>query len=314
MNTHHLLDAELAAALDQWPISEALSKETLQTYRAFSAQAAEQYKARPCHSHINVSEHFTGDGVRMLVYQHESKGQPRAALLWIHGGGYVCGNPEGDDDLVMRLAEEVGCAIVSVDYRLAPEHPHPAPVHDCYAALRWLREHARTFGVDEARIGIAGRSAGGGLCAALALLARDRAEVAICLQALLQPMLDDRHAADTYSHPIAGEFVWTKQSNHYGWMALLGHEPGKDGVSPYASAARAEDLSGLPPTYIAVGTLDLFIEENLEYARRLLRAGVATEVHAYPGACHAFEFIVPDAQVSLAFHRDLVNALRKGLA
>ena len=210
------------------------------------------------------------------------------------------------------LAEELGCVIVSVDYRLAPETPHPGPVEDCYAGLAWTFAHAGELGIDPARVGVAGESAGGGLAASLALLARDRGEHRLAFQHLTYPMLDDRTCI-TDVHPHTGAFIWTPHNNRFGWSALLGHDPGGQAVSPYAAAARAEDLSGLPPTFIATGALDLFLDEDIDYARRLIRAGVPTELHVYPGAFHGFD-IHPTAAVAVAARADRVAALRRVLA
>ena len=190
------------------------------------------------------------------------------------------------------LAEEMDCVVVAVDYRLAPETVFPGAIEDCYAALRWLHSHASELGVDPWRIIVGGESAGGGLAAALALLARDRSEVPIAAQMLVYPMIDDRTGIRGELAPYAGEFFWTPSSNRFGWEALLGEAPGGENVSPYAAAARAADLSGLPPTFICVPTLDLFLEENIDYARRLVRAGVLTELHVYPGAYHGFDMVV----------------------
>jgi acetyl esterase/lipase len=180
--------------------------------------------------------------------------------------------------------------------------------------LQWTQANAEQLGVDRERIGVAGISAGAGLAAALALMARDRGQVGLVFQCLLQPMLDDRHGAPTYRHPFAGEFVWTASHNHVGWSALLGCEPGGECVSPYAAAARAESLHGLPPAFIAVGALDLFVEENIEYARRLIRDGVPTELHVHPGACHAFQFLAPDSAVAKSHDSNVIAALRRVMA
>jgi acetyl esterase/lipase len=182
---------------------------------------------------------------------------------------------------------------------------------DCYAALKWVYTHARDLGVDAARIAIGGESAGGGLTASLALLTRDRGEVPLVFQLLIYPMLDDRTGTLADPHPYTGEYIWTADSNRFGWKALLGQEPGGPDVSPYAAAARAQHLEGLPPAFIGVGTLDLFLEEDLEYARRLIRAGVPTELHVYPGAYHGFLLLVPGARVSQSFARDYLNALTR---
>jgi acetyl esterase/lipase len=186
-------------------------------------------------------------------------------------------------------------------------------VEDCYAALRWTHEQAQQLGVDRERVAIGGTSAGGGLAAALALLARDRAEFKIALQILLVPMLDDRTAVAADPHPFTGEFTWTPANNVFGWTALLGRAPGGEGVSPYASPARAESVAGLPPTYIGTGALDLFLEEDMEYARRLMRAGVPTELHVYPGAYHGFSRAA-DARVTKAYTRDYTDALQRAFA
>jgi triacylglycerol lipase len=185
-------------------------------------------------------------------------------------------------------------------------------VEDCYAALKWLHANAGELGVDVGRIAIGGASAGGGLAACLGLLTRDRGEVPLAFQLLIYPMLDDRTVTHDDPHPHTGEFIWTHDSNHLGWASLLGQAPGSDGVSPYAAAARAESVAGLPPTFISVGSLDLFLEEDIEYARRLIRAAVPTELHIYPGAFHGFN-MVPDAEVTQAYTRDSMGALKRAL-
>jgi acetyl esterase/lipase len=250
--------------------------------------------------------------VRVLVYLPRNVAAPLSALLWIHGGGYVLGKAEQADLQAKSIASEIGCAVVSVDYRLAPEVPHPGPVEDCYAALKWLHASAGELGVDTTRLAIGGDSAGGGLTAALALLTRDRGEVPLVFQLLIYPMLDDRSVTTTDPHPYTGEYIWTAESNRFGWTALLGQEPGGPDVSPYAAAARAEKLEGLPATFIGVGTLDLCLEEDLEYARRLIRAGVPTELHVYPGAFHGFP-MAAHAQVAQMFEQDQLNALKRAL-
>jgi acetyl esterase/lipase len=250
--------------------------------------------------------------VRVLVYLPKSAPRPLSALLWIHGGGYVIGSADGDDAQVKSIVDAVGCAAVSVDYRLAPETPHPGPVEDCYAALRWLHGHATELGVDPGCIAIGGASAGGGLAAGLGLLARDRREVPLAYQLLIYPMVDDRTVTAADPHPYTGEFIWTGDANRFGWASYLGQEPGGAETSPYAAAARAESLAGLPPTYLCVGALDLFLEEDLEYARRLMREGVPTELHVYPGAFHGFN-MAADAAVSRAYTRDFLDALGRAL-
>ena len=207
-----------------------------------------------------------------------------------------------------KRVADLGCVWVSVDYRLAPETPHPGPIDDCYAALSWLHHNAAELGVESSRIGVSGESAGAGLAASLALLARDRGEFPLAFQHLIYPMIDDRTSFRPDPHPYAGEFVWTNESNRYGWNALLSGAAGGSDVSAYAAAARAQDLKRLPPTFVAVGALDLFLEENLEYVRRLTRAGVPVELHVYPGAFHGFQR-AEEAAVAVAAERDSRNAL-----
>ncbi|GGF48168.1 esterase [Marmoricola endophyticus] len=258
---------------------------------------------------VSAPAYVEGDPeVSALVYHPaEPSG---AALLHVHGGGYVMGSAQMADLTNRAIAEQVGMLVVSVDYRLAPEHPHPAPVEDCYAGLVWLAENAEELGVDPARIGVKGESAGGGLAAALALLARDRGGPGLAFQHLVYPMLDDRTPGGDDAQPYAGEYVWTTVNNRFGWESLLGGQVGAPDTSPYAVPARAADLAGLPPTYLATGSIDLFVEEDLDYARRLLRAGVPTEVHVYPGAFHAFQ-AAEHAEVTARFHRDSMDALRR---
>jgi acetyl esterase/lipase len=250
--------------------------------------------------------------VRVVVYLPLQQPRPRAALVWIHGGGYVLGTADADELQHKTTVSQVGCVLVSVDYRLAPEEPFPASVEDCYAALAWVHRHAVELGVDAERIAIGGASAGGGLAAALGLLARDRAEFPVVFQLLLVPMLDDRTVTSGDPHPYTGEFTWTRDKNLFGWSSLLGRAPGGADVSPYASPARAASLERLPAAYIATGALDLFLDEDLEYARRLTRAGVATELHVYPGAFHGFGRAA-QARVTHAYQRDYLQALGRAL-
>jgi acetyl esterase/lipase len=214
------------------------------------------------------------------------------ALLWIHGGGYLIGDAAQDDVLCRRFARQLGATVASVNYRLAPEHPYPAPLEDCYSALNWL---GRLPAVDPDRIAIGGASAGGGLAAALALLARDRHEIGLAAQLLVYPMLDDRTAGRSdLDHP--GYRLWNQSSNTFGWRAYLG-----DADPDVAVPARRQDLGGLPPAWIGVGTLDLFHDEDLAYAERLRTAGVPCEVMVVKGAFHGFDGVAPKAAVSQSF-------------
>jgi acetyl esterase/lipase len=256
MTTRQLVDPELVAMLDQFPPLQ-LTDETLGRIRAMTAaMSAQMLPNLPAFPDIAVSERFVpgpegAPDVRVLVYLPTTVQGPLPALLWIHGGGYVMGSANGEELGVKSIASAIGCAAVLVDYRLAPETPHPGPVEDCYAALKWLSTHAGELGVDPTLIAIGGGSAGGGLAAALGLLARDRGEVPLVFQLLIYPMIDDRTVTAADPHPYTGEFIWTAQANHFGWRSLLGQEPGAPDVSPYAAAARAQDLAGLPPTFIS---------------------------------------------------------------
>ena len=250
--------------------------------------------------------------VAIRVYEPANKIGRLPVLLWLHAGGYIMGSIEHDDisGRVLTLSGE--CVTVSVEYRLAPENTFPAAVEDCYAALKWLTSYADEFGVDTDRIAIGGASAGGGLAAGLALLIRDRAEVNIISQFLIYAMIDDRNTAPA-SDTVPDTIMWTRENNRIAWRCYLGCEPGGDNVSCYASAARAEDLAGLPPAFIAVGELDLFAQEDIEYARRLIEAGVSTELHVYPGGCHAFDGIAPEAAISRQLNDNFHRALRRSL-
>lgn len=248
-------------------------------------------------------------GIR--IYQAEKKLGVTPILLWIHGGGYVVGDMELDDLLCRQLALAGQCSVASVNYRLAPEHPYPIPLEDCYVTLKWLAAQADDLKIDSSRICVGGASAGGGLAAGLALLARDRAEIKLAWQLLLYPMIDDRNT-QLPSEDFPETLMWTRKMNYAGWRAYLGHEPGSKEVEPYASPARADNLEGVAPAFIGTGDLDLFAEEGLIYARKLVAAGVPTELHMYPGAPHAFDGIVaPEAEISKKFRNDILWAYKR---
>lgn len=313
MSTLHLVDPELAPMLEAWPTIR-LDTESLAQLRLMERTMP----LPPVPENTVRKEARTVPGpagapdVSLLIYTPEGDG-PLPCIYHIHGGGYVGGAAKMLEFVHRPLAEDLGCVIVSVDYRLAPETPHPGPIDDCYAGLEWTFASADALNIDAARIGVMGESAGGGLAAALALLARDRGDYRLAFQHLTYPMLDDRTCAAADPHPHAGEFIWTPHNNRFGWRALLGRAPGGKGVSPYAAAARADDLADLPPAFIATGSLDLFLEEDIEYARRLIRAGVPTELHVYPGGFHGFD-IHPTASVAAVARRDRIAALRRAMA
>jgi acetyl esterase/lipase len=239
-----------------------------------------------------------GSGISVRLFRPVGVSEPAPALLWIHGGGYVIGTAQQDDVLCQRFSARLGISVASVDYRLAPEHPYPAPLEDCYAALTWL---TGLPAVDSGRVAIGGASAGGGLAAALALLARDRGEIRPIFQLLAYPMLDDR-SPGTAANP--NYRLWSLSSNQFGWTAYLG-----DADPQVAVPARRDDLSGLAPAWIGVGTHDLFHDEDLAYAKRLKSAGVPCQVEIVPGAFHGFDAIVPKAQVSRGFFNSQCDSL-----
>ncbi|MGZ4513920.1 MAG: alpha/beta hydrolase [Mycobacterium sp.] len=244
-----------------------------------------------------------GSGAGVRLFRPLGVAGPTPALLWIHGGGYVIGNAQQDDRLCSAFSRRLGVTVGSVEYRLAPEHPYPTPLEDCYSALTWL---AALPSVDRYRVAIGGASAGGGLAAALALLARDRAEVSPAFQLLTYPMLDDRSSATAHNPSYR---LWDHRSNQFGWAAYLG-----DADPQVAVPGRRDDLSGLPPAWIGVGTHDLFHDEDLAYAERLAAAGVPCHVETVPGAFHGFDLILPKAKVSRRFFDSQCGSLRAALA
>ncbi|OBH13061.1 alpha/beta hydrolase [Mycobacterium sp. E1747] len=245
-----------------------------------------------------VNEHVS-------VRLHRPVGLPSRApaMLWVHGGGTIMGHATQDDKFLRKLSNRTGVAIAAVDHRLAPEHPYPIPVEDCYAALLWL---ARQPWVDPDRLAVGGASAGGLFAAALAHWAHDRGEVKLAFQMLVYPMLDDRTGAERSGQ---GRIMWTETDNQLAWSWYLGGADAND-----AAPARRADLSGLPPAWIGVGTLDLFYEECLQYARRLREAGVAVHEEIAPGAFHAFDQIANKAPVSVKFFASQCDHLRDALA
>jgi acetyl esterase/lipase len=240
------------------------------------------------------------------------KGRP--ALLHTHGGGYVARSAALAITFLQTAAQACNCVVVSVEYRLAPETRFPGSLEDNYTALRWLYTNADALGVDRKRIAVGGESAGGGHAAALAIAARDRKEIPLVFQLLIYPMLDDRTGSSRPVPPHIGEFIWTAQSNVFGWTSLLGVPAGSPKVPAGAVPARVENLSGLSPAFIVVGAIDLFVDEDIEYARRLIAAGVPAELHVVPGAYHAYDMLVPKAAVTARFTEYWTTALRRALA
>ncbi len=250
--------------------------------------------------------------LRLRIYTPRSVRTPAAALLWMHGGGYVMGRPEQDDGFCARYARELGIVVVSVDYRCAPKYPFPAGLEDCYSALKWVTSNSQQAGINASRIAIGGASAGGGLAASLAQLAHDRQEVQPVFQLLVYPMLDDRTVLRT-DIDDSRNVTWNRKSNQFGWESYLGRKCGAEEALAYSVPARRSDLSGLPPAWIGVGTLDLFYEEDLAYARRLQESGVPCELDTVPGAFHGFDVFDPSVSIVQKFWAAQISALKKYL-
>lgn len=242
------------------------------------------------------------------VYRPVTATETLPGIYFIHGGGMILGTAAGGDPVAAMLSDGVGAVVVSVEYRLAPEHPYPAPVEDCYAGLLWMAEHAGDLGVDPQRLALYGASAGGGLVIATALLARDRGGPALSFMMPIYPMIDHRHETSS-SQEITDVGIWDRSGNIEAWAWYLG-----DGeVDQYAAPVLAQDLGGLPPAFIDVGTVDLFRDEDIGFAQRLMQAGVPTELHVNPGSFHASETIAPEAALSRRIWAMRLDALRRAL-
>jgi acetyl esterase len=239
-------------------------------------------------------------------------GHAGSAILFLHAGGLILGGLESEHPLCTSLARELSTVVVSVDYRLAPEHPYPAAIDDSYAAFTWLFGSADELGVDTRRVAVVGRSAGGGLAAALTLMARDRRGPQACFQYLDVPMLDDRMDSATM-RSFTDAPVWDPRSSEIAWRHYLGDQVGGDQVSPYAAPARAEDLSGLPPAYVHTAQFDPLRDEGIAYALRLLGTGIPTELHSSPGTFHGSE-MAPDTAISRRIASERLEILRRALA
>jgi acetyl esterase/lipase len=248
-----------------------------------------------------------GDVALSLLRPVESAERP-PVLYWMHGGGMVIGNRYMDDARLIEWCRWLGCVCVSVEYRLAPEAPYPAPLDDCEEGLRFFLEHADDLRIDPLRVGVAGRSAGGALAAGLALRWRDRGQVPLAFQYMEYPMLDDRGL--TVSSQLEGLPIWSRESNAFGWRSYLGDRQGTDDVPVDAAPGRATELSDLPPTFIGIGTLDCLRDESIDFAARLCRAAVPTELHVYAGAVHGFDMFA-DTAVARTAARDSADWLAR---
>ena len=280
---------------------------TAQTLNAVRKFFEIDSKSLPKDDAVEFHDEIIGSNLRVRVYTPKTESKEFPALLWIHGGGHILATPEVGEGLCIRFVKEIGCIVVAPDYRLAPENPYPADVEDCYEALKWLAENPK---VRKDRIAVAGGSAGGGLTAAVTLMARDKKYPAIHFQMPLYPQLDYRNITAS-SNQITDHRVWCKDFNIAAWKMYLADLSGD--VSAYASPAMAEDLSGLPPAYIMVGNLDPFRDEDIAYAQRLMEVGVPVELHVIPGATHAFEGVFTDSPLSIKAVNEFINALKNAL-
>jgi acetyl esterase/lipase len=309
-----MIDPEVAECLAALPVDlgalfSTVTDEAIVGVRELIAAMPEPPLSDEVERTDHVVEPETGVGVR--VHRPIGIEGSLPCVYWMHGGGLILGSNVGDDLRFDEWCRKFGCVGVSVEYRLAPEFPYPTPLEDCYAGLLWVHAHATELGIDPTRIGIGGASAGGGLAAALALLARDRGRPDVAFQLLIYPMLDDRQitASSNWIDP-----VWPPAANTYAWTAYVGDSKGGDDVPAYAAPARATDLNGLPPTLITVGALDGFCDEDIDYALRLRHAGVPVELHVYPGAPHGFDGLAVTSELARRAHRDIDDWLTARLA
>lgn len=313
--SRHLIDPEIIGAIDLIPTSD-LDYASLIESRSQQAQMLppiEVTQLYPVTFEVKrIPSTFGGPEITIELIKPVRPRYDKMPLYYsIHGGGMVMGSPAGDRTGNAALAAEHGFCTVSVSYRLAPEHVQPSQLQDCYSGLKWCIEHAEELGIDCQKVAVGGSSAGAGLAAGLALFIRDRKEFGIHHLRLLRPMLDDRTGIKP-QHPYAGEYVWTRQSNYFGWKSVLGHEPGQASESEYYVPARAKSLAGLPPTYMNIGTVDLFIDESIAFAQKLAFDGVPVEFHVYPGY-HHLSPLYPDAYYSKEGASSSEHALLKAL-
>lgn len=316
------LDPECAAVLeevpDEYTISSMLDFDDLPASRERISAAMEMMVGDEEMGDSVTTEELTvpgpedGDELTVRIHSPADASGPYPCVYWIHGGGMVLGSAEQEDATAHRFVDELECVVVTPEYRLAPEHPYPTPVDDCYAGLTWLGENAAELGVDASRIAIAGPSAGGGLAAGVALRARGEGGPDLCFQLLIYPMIDDRNETVS-SKQVTDIGIWDREMNIKAWDAYLGDRSGSDEIPPYAAPARATDLTELPPTFLDIGTHDAFRDETTAYAEQLAASGVQTEYHLWPGGFHGYDAFAPDTQLSERTWETRFAALRNAL-
>ena len=299
---------------------EPLTVDGIPAFRDEIAQRIAAMPAPPVEPNPNVISEdrmvpgLDGDpDVRVRVHRPANQTTTLPCFYHIQGGGMIFGTVDGEDPAMAAWVEEIGCVVVSVDYRLAPETPHPSLIHDCYAGLQWTVAHAAELNIDPTRIAVGGESAGGGLSAGTCLFARDRDGPEIAFQYLIYPMLDDTNTTPSSLEFADGWPGWPREMNLVAWDAYLGDASGSDAVSPYAASTRATDLSNLPPAYIDVGVLEVFRDEDIDYANRLMQAGVPVELHVYPGVFHGWELATPTAAVTQLATANRRAAMKRAL-
>ncbi len=303
---------ELQSVLKQSPSIHYSSKTLWLIRLLISSMPAPKAPEDMSIKNIKIDNRDGNAKIRLRIYQPVNPASATPVLIWMHGGGYIIGKPEMEDTVCIPFVRELGISIVSVDYRLAPKHPFPAGLEDCYSALIWAKQNSEAFGFDASRIAVGGTSAGAGLAAALAQLAHDRKEATPVFQLLTYPMLDDRTALhrdiDDSNSP-----TWSQKSNRFGWESYLGEHYGADEILAYSVPARREDLTGLPPAWIGVGTLDVFYEEDMMYAQRMKEAGIECDLNVVEGAFHGFDVIDQHLSIVQEFRKSQIDALKKYL-
>lgn len=299
------VEASLPAMLRLFPSS--ITPEMIEGIRAANSSATSTVSAYVGDEPVDAKDWIVpafsgGPEVALTSYASPGIGRAAACIYFVHGGGMISGNRFSDNIGLLNLVCDLKVVAVSVEYRLAPENPHPAPVEDCYRGLLWMHEHAGEIGIDQRRIVIAGESAGGGLAASVAIMARDRGGPTLIGQLLAAPMLDDRSDSPS-AWQMQGRGLWDRTSNMTGWSALLGAERGSVGLSPYAAAARETRYAGLPQAFIDVGSAETFRDECVTYASSLWLAGVQAELHVWAGGCHGYDSLAPTADISVYTRR-----------
>ena len=311
MDTRHLVDPEVWPIVELLPFAE-FDRATLHLARSDAAGRFTDLAELPLAATVRTAQRADGSTIELYHFDPNPGAQGQAALYHVHGGGMILGTAKDMQAGPSAMAAALQIPVISVEYRLAPEAPFPGPQQDCLDGLTWLAAHAAELGIDPARIAIVGESAGGGLAAATVLMARDTGGPKLAAQVLVYPMLDHRTGSEAcrWNNRSTGEFLWNRAANQFGWEALRGDYPAEDARKGWFSPALADDLSGLPPTLLLTGSLDLFFDEDLDYARRLVDAGVPVELHSYPGAIHAFNMMA-EAAISQAFTRDMLGGIAR---